>query len=202
LKIQNRGGLPICAQKRAIYAPKPLGVIFDFLPPDGEPSAEQLDQFRRWWLFFRRDAFLPDAQGKSFVQRVHEGSATYARQISDKLKELVFEQVMPEIAGGFIAYRHHRMGIQEETPETLRQIYQASLSLLYKLLFLFYAEARGLLPITNPGYREQSLTALAQWAAERLDNGLPLSDALHATPKYDALLALFRRIDQGDHWQR
>jgi len=175
-----------------------LGVIFDFLPPDGEPSAEQLDQFRRWWLFFRRDAFLPDAQGKSFVQRVHEGSATYARQISDKLKELVFEQVMPEIAGGFIAYRHHRMGIREETPETLRQIYQASLSLLYKLLFLFYAEARGLLPIANPGYREQSLTALAQWAAERLDNGLPLSDALHATPKYDALLALFRRIDQGD----
>lgn len=175
-----------------------LGVIFDFLPPDGEPSSEQLDQFRRWWLFFRRDAFLPDAQGKSFVQRVHEGSATYARQISDKLKELVFEQVMPEIAGGFIAYRYHRMGIREETPETLRQIYQASLSLLYKLLFLFYAEARGLLPITNPGYREQSLTALAQWAAERLDNGLPLSDAPYATPKYDALLALFRRIDQGD----
>ncbi|MFN3763843.1 MAG: restriction endonuclease, partial [Anaerolineae bacterium] len=42
------------------------------------------------------------------------------------------------------------------------------------------------------------LTALAQWAAERLDKGLPLSDALHATTRYDALLNLFRRIDQGD----
>ncbi|MFN3761616.1 MAG: hypothetical protein ACK4WK_00245 [Anaerolineae bacterium] len=63
---------------------------------------------------------------------------------------------------------------------------------------LSYAEARGLLPIANPGYREQSLTALAQWAAERLDKGLPLSDALHATPKYHALLDLLRRIDQGD----
>jgi len=175
-----------------------LGAIFYFLPPDGEPSPEQLDQFRRWWLFFRRDAFLPDAQGKSFVQRVHEGSATYARLISDKLKELVFEQVMPEIAGGFVAYRYHQLGIQEETEESLQQIYQASLSLLYKLLFLFYAEARGLLPIANPGYREQSLTVLAQWAAERLDKGLPLSDATHATPKYSALLDLFHRIDQGD----
>jgi len=29
-----------------------LGLIFDFLPPDGKPSEEQLDQFRRWWLFF------------------------------------------------------------------------------------------------------------------------------------------------------
>jgi len=175
-----------------------LGAIFDFLPPDGEPSPEQMDQFRRWWLFFRRDAFLPDAQGKSFIQRVHGGSATYARQISDKLKELVFERVMPEIAGGFIAYRYHELGIREETEESLQQIYQASLSLLYKLLFLLYAEARGLLPITNPGYREQSLTALAQWAAQRLDRRLPLSNATHATPRYDALLALFHRIDQGD----
>lgn len=175
-----------------------LGAILDFLPPDGEPSPEQLDAFRRWWLFFRRDAFLPDAWGKSFVQRVHEGSTLYARQISDKLKELVFEEVMPLIAGGFVAYRYHRLGVREETEETLREIYQASLSLLYKLLFLFYAEARGLLPITNEGYREQSLTALARWAAERLDKGLPISDSLHATPKYDALLALFRRIDQGD----
>jgi len=45
-----------------------LGLLFDFLPPasggderGGEPSPTQLDQFRRWWLFFRRDAFTPDS---------------------------------------------------------------------------------------------------------------------------------------------
>jgi len=175
-----------------------LAPLLDSLARDGEPSLTQLDQFRRWWLFFRREAFLPDAQAKSFVQRVHEGSATYAHEISDKLKELVFEQVMPEIAGGFVAYRYREMGVREETEESLRQIYQASLSLLYKLLFLLYAEARGLLPIANPGYREQSLTALAQWAAGRLDQARPLSEATHATSRYDALLALFHRVDQGD----
>ena len=175
-----------------------LGLIFDDLPHDVEPSPTQLDQFRRWWLFFRRDAFTPDAQGKSFVQRVHEGSAIYAREISDKLKELIFEQVVPEISGGFVAYRYHQRGIHQETPESLREIYQATLNLLYKLLFLLYAEARSLLPVNNSIYREQSLTALAQWAAERLDKKLVLSDAVHATPKYDALLALFHRIDQGD----
>ena len=63
---------------------------------------------------------------------------------------------------------------------------------------MLYAEARDLLPMRNPAYREQSLTSLAEWAAERADRGLPLSDATFATPRYEALLALFRRIDRGD----
>jgi hypothetical protein len=175
-----------------------LGLIFDSLPDDAAPSPEQLDQFRRWWLFFRRDAFIPDARDKTFIQRVHKGSGAYAREISDKLKELVFQQVVPEIAGEFVAFRVQQLGIQEETEETLKEVYAATLSLLYKLLFLLYAEARGLLPVDNPGYREQSLTALAGWAAERIDKELPLSEAVHATAQYDRLLALFHRVDQGD----
>ena len=175
-----------------------LGDIFDALAPGSEPTIDQLDAFRRWWLFFRREAFTPGEQGESFIQRVHEGSSTYAREISDKLKELVFERVMPEIAGGFAAYRHEVKGVHEETAESLNEVYQASLSLLYKLLFILYAEARGLLPVNNSGYQEQSLTAIARWAAERLDKDVPLSEALHATPKYEALLALFHRIDRGD----
>ncbi len=161
-------------------------------------TAGDEDAFRRFWLFFRRNAFVPDAKGDIFVSTVLEGSTTYAREISDKLKELVFQEVMPYIANGFIAYRRAQPGITGETPESLRAIYAASLALLYKLLFLLYAEARGLLPMANPAYREESLTTLAKWAADRLDNGRPISDATHATAKYNALLALFRRIDLGD----
>lgn len=175
-----------------------LGALFDPVPAGAPPTPGQLEQFKRWWLFFRRTAFVPDAQGKTFVQRAYNGSATYAREISDKLKELVFREVMPEIAGGFVAFRHHQLGVQTETDEDLRLIYQASLSLLYKLLFLLYAEARGLLPVSNAGYREQSVTQLAQWAADRIDARAPLSDATFATARYDGLLALFHRLDQGD----
>jgi hypothetical protein len=179
-----------------------LGLIFDILPEEGEPSAEQaaelMDQFRRFWLFFRQQSFEADARGRSFVDRVHEGSDTYARRISDTLKRLVYDEVMPEIAGGFVAYRYHQKGVEEETEQSLRRIYRASLSLLYKLLFLLYGEARALLPVSNPVYREQSLTAMARWAAERLDQDLPLSDATYATNRYDTLLALFHRIDRGD----
>jgi hypothetical protein len=157
-----------------------------------------LSAFKRWLLFFRRAAFTPDSQGHSFVQRVHAGSATYAKEVSDKLKELVFREVMPEIAGGFVAYRRRQLGVASESEASLRQVYQASLSLLYKLLFVLYAEARSLLPIANPAYWEESLTRMAQEFAARIDRGLTISDATHATRQYDALLALFRRIDQGD----
>jgi len=175
-----------------------LGPIFDVLPTDGQPSPEQMANFKRWWLFFRRDALVPGSAGKSFVEQVLEGSATYARRISDKLKELVFEEVMPEIAVGIVAFRRRQLGVQAESEQSLHEIYAACLSLLYKLLFVLYAEARDLLPMSNTGYREQSLTELARWAALRIDQGQPISDATFATPRYDALLALFHRIDQGE----
>ncbi len=105
---------------------------------------------------------------------------------------------MPEIAGGFVAFRREQLGVTEETPESLQEIYRASLSLLYKMLFLLYAEARSLLPMDNPDYRANSLTAIAEWAAEQADARRNLSRATYATPHYDRLLALFRRIDRGD----
>ncbi|MCX6031108.1 MAG: N-6 DNA methylase [Chloroflexi bacterium] len=175
-----------------------LGLIFDFLPPDGEPTPEQLGAFKLWWLFFRRDAFVPDAQGRHFGQRVAAGSATYAREVSDKLKDLVYREVMPGVAAGFIAYRRERLGIAQETDATLAEIYRASLGLLYKLLFILYAEARGLLPVDNPAYHAESLTRMAAEFADKRQRGQPLSDATHAARQYDSLLALFHRIDLGD----
>lgn len=160
--------------------------------------AEAEEAFKRWWLFFRKDAFVSGGGGQSFVQRVHTASTTYAREISDKLKQIVYEEVMPAIAGGFVAYRRHEQGMQQETPESLDQIYRASLSLLYKLLFLLYAEARNLLPMGNDGYLDNSLTRMAERFAGWRDRQRPISTATHATAEYDRLRALFNRVDRGD----
>ncbi|MEZ4770718.1 MAG: hypothetical protein R2844_20155 [Caldilineales bacterium] len=108
----------------------------------------------------------------------------------------MFDEVMPEIATGFVAYRRRELGIGEESEESLKEIYRASLSLLYKLLFVLYAEARSLLPVQNPAYWEESLTLMARQFAERIDRRQAISDATHATRQCDSLLALFRRIDQ------
>jgi len=164
----------------------------------GDPSTElraSLERFKYFWLFFRRDAFIRDAQGCNFLERVREGSATYARMVGDRLKERVFEEVFPFLSGGFVAHRAAR-GEDVTGEEARRAIYEATLSLLYKMLFLLYAEARDLLPISNPGYRAQSLTRMAREVAERIVRAEPLGRT--STALYDHLLNLFRLIDRGD----
>lgn len=154
------------------------------------------ERFKYFYLFFRRAAFERDAQSRNFLQRVREESTTYARVVGDKLKALVYDQVFPLLAGGFVAYRHNNKDITRETTETRKEIYQATMSLLYKLLFLFYAEARSLLPIEHEGYRDTSLTAMARQVAERVDKGTPLGEK--STKFYSALLNLFEVVDRGD----
>ena len=85
-----------------------------------------------------------------------------------------------------------------EQAADLQRVYRASLSLLYKLLFLLYGEARNLLPMQNAGYAYESLTRMAERFATWRDGGRPISRATHATREYDHLLALFHRIDRGD----
>jgi len=154
-----------------------------------------LERLKYFWLFFCRDAFIKDAQGNSFLDRVREGSATYARMVGDRLKERVFEEVFPYLSGGFVAYCAAR-GEDMNGEEARQAIYEATLSLLYKMLFLLYAEARDLLPIGNPGYRAQSLTQMAREVAGRMRLAEPLGRT--STAIYDRLLNLFRLIDQGD----
>lgn len=111
----------------------------------GDPEA-----FKRFWLFFRKEAFVPDSHGVCFLDAVRQGSATYARKVSDQLKGRVFDEVFPLLAGGFVADMARR-GEQPDSDDSKALIYEATLSLLYKLLFLLYGEARDLLPIDHPG---------------------------------------------------
>jgi hypothetical protein len=169
--------------------------LFHVLEPDPDRPGDPLDQFKRWWLFFRRAAFVPDSQGRSFLERVQAGSAAYARVVGDQLKERVFDQIFPLLAGGFVADRAwHGRDCQSESSR--RQIQEATLSLLYKLLFLLYGEARGLLPIDHRGYQRQSLTSMTQEMAQLLERQEPLGDT--AANFYNRLLALFQLIDRGD----
>jgi hypothetical protein len=151
--------------------------------------------FKYFWLFFRRDALVRDAQGRNFLERVREGSATYARVVGDKLKALVFEQVFPSLARGF-AQALAAQGEDAASPAALEAIYQATLSLLYKLLFLLNAEARALLPVDDPGYREYSVTQLAREVAAKLDRRQPFSAV--STQCHNHLLGLFQMVDSGD----
>ena len=86
----------------------------------------------------------------------------------------------------------------ELTPENLKDIYDNSLILLYRLLFVFYAEARELLPLsTNKSYRENySLFKIAKDIAVITQSGNTLS--LKSTIYYSKINSLFSLINTGD----
>ena len=150
-----------------------------------------LEQFKYFWLFFCGDSFVKDPQGRNFLERVREGSTTYATQVGKELKALVFEQVFPSVAGGFGA---NAFRLQHQV--TSEEIYEATLSFLYKLLFLLYAEARNLLPISNRDYREISIIQIVQEIAIRIDQQRSFGQT--STIIYEHLLNLFKIVDLGE----
>lgn len=153
-------------------------------------DAADLEQFKYFWLFFRQAAFLKDPQGRNFLERVREGSTTYATRVGSELKALVFDQVFPWLAGGFVTD-----AVRRKAQVTADQVHEATLSFLYKLLFLLYAEARNLLPIDGD-YRDYSLIKMTQEVAKGVERQKSLSQT--STGMYDRLLSLFQIVDRGD----
>jgi len=152
-------------------------------------EANDLEKFKYFWLFFRQEAFEPNAQNKNFLERIREGSSAYATQVGDELKGLVFEQIFARLAGGFVTDL-----VGKDHAIQADQVYEATLSFLYKLLFLFYAEARYLLPVEGD-YRDYSLMGLAQEITKKINQSKIFSDKAFI---YRQLIELFKIIDQGD----
>jgi len=105
------------------------------------------EAFRYWWLFFRPDAFTRHAEAPGcWLDAILQGSREYAKRLGERLKDRIFLTIFPHLAQGFLVDRKHRLGhSQEPSDEELADIFEATLTLLYRLLFLLYAESRDLL---------------------------------------------------------
>jgi Alw26I/Eco31I/Esp3I family type II restriction m6 adenine DNA methyltransferase len=151
------------------------------------------EKLKYFYLFFRKAALLYQPDIKSFLDRVLEGSNAYAVELEADIKERAYE-VVDLLCRGFAT------GFPPEqlTPQVLSDIYDGSLILLYRLLFVFYAEARELLPLTTSAdYRNMcSLRRLTDDIAEKDKKGYEPSDKL--TDCYHYLHDLFQLIDGGD----
>ncbi len=127
-----------------------------------------LDVFRYFYCLFQRDAFLPDPSGASFLDRVLGESQQYTVAVSDDLRNRVYD-ALRLLIDGFLKFP--RNGLDQTNPP-LGEIQTNCLILLYRVLFILYAESRGLLPVENPNYAASySLAALAETVHETLDRG-------------------------------
>ncbi|MXZ00261.1 N-6 DNA methylase, partial [Candidatus Poribacteria bacterium] len=154
---------------------------------------EDTDAFRYFYYFFRSDAFAPDTSNQSFLDDVLSGSIRYTVSVSDDLGDKIY-LALEALINGFLTFRDNNLNVSDT-----KTIHENCLILLYRLLFVLYAESRGLLPLENREYQsEYSLDALATEIHDKLDNDPTVLNILKLKSDYWARLHdLFTLIDKG-----
>ena len=149
---------------------------------------------RRHWLkvfvlVFGRNAFLPDpANEQTFHRRAIDEGRFHQQRVSASLSEVVFGEVFPSLAGA----------IAEAAPDApLEEVREAALILLYRLLFILYAEDRDLLPVRDTRYDDYGVRDKVRGdVGRRKDKGDVFSRM--ASRYWSAFDDLCRAIDVGD----
>ena len=152
-------------------------------------EVNRLHWLKLFVLIFRRKAFLAGpADARTFHQRAIEEGRFYEERVAANLSALVFNQVFPELA----------RAIADAAPEApLAEVRKATLIILYRLLFIFYAEDRDLLPVRNPSYDDYALREKVRGdVGQRKDRDDVFSTS--AARYWSAIDDLCRAIDQGD----
>ena len=151
------------------------------------------DVRRHWlkvfWLVFRRDAFLPDvADERTFHARAIAEGRFHQERVASSLSALVFEQVFPDLV----------RALAEADPEAPSpEVRDAALVVLYRLLFVLYAEDRELLPVRDSRYDDYALREQVRGdIGRRKDQGDVFSTGV--ARYWSAFDDLCRAIDQGD----
>ena len=149
---------------------------------------------RRHWLkvfvlVFGQNAFLPDpADGQTFHRRAIDEGRFYQQRVSASLSEVVFGEVFPSLAGA----------IAKATPDApLEEVREAALILLYRLLFILYAEDRDLLPVRDTRYDDYGVRDKVRGDVGRRKDKADVFSRT-ASRYWSAFDDLCRAIDVGD----
>ncbi len=172
---------------------------------DGYEPAHGLCLF---FLLFNRAAFLTqswDSEARSFHAYARNEARAYEEKVSQDLGRRVFDDIFPTLAhalaAGDLESQKEKVGYGQAarmryTTDYLDEVREATLILLYRLLFLFYAEDRRLLPVDDPRYRAYSVRALREDVRDKVDAGAKWSTTM--TRLWLSLQGVFHLIDVGE----
>ena len=121
------------------------------------------------WLLFSADALTPHGS----LDAILKNSQRFAGELAKRLRERIYDDVVPVLAQGIAVAQD----IKNPSPKDLDRTYEMALTVLFRLLFIAYAEDRDLLPYRfNDAYRRRSLKQKAQELADRVANESPIKD--------------------------
>ena len=158
-------------------------------------ECENPEHWRRvFYLMFSRPAFLPvpELDRRTFhAHAVNEGRLWEAR-ITEELSAELLDESLPELARAVAK----EMSGERTDPGFFERLRDAVTTILFRLLFVLYAEDRGLLPMGNRSYRCESLSEMRDDIAERMDTGMEFSTAMRRCSSEFSNLCL--AIGRGD----
>ena len=146
------------------------------------------DGLRTFHLLFRRSAFLrtPGAAA-TFLETALDQGRRYEQRVAQSLAGVVFQRVFPRLL----------QALADKSDQPMPAIREAALIFLYRLLFVLYAEDRGLLPVNDAAYDDYGLRKrVRDDVAERKARNDTFSNT--ASSYYRHLTDLFEQIDRGD----
>ena len=141
------------------------------------------------WMLFSADALV---QGKGAVYRLLADSSRFSGTLAEALRERIYGEVMPRLAKGIADARRH----PNKDDAYLRDTLQMATHVLFRLLFIAYAEDKDLLPYrTSPAYQRNSLKTLATDILDDLRKGVKWGDT---TRFWDQFSTLSQAISKGN----
>lgn len=164
------------------------GELFD-ADESAEAEAERLHWLKVFLLMFRREAFAHSASdSRTFHQRAMQEGKFYEERVAKNLSDMVFTTVFPTLAKSIAA---------QAPTDSLDVVRNAALILLYRLLFLLFAEDRNLLPVRDRRYDDYSLREKVRGdIGRRKDTNDTFSTS--AARYWSVIDDLSRAIDKGD----
>ncbi len=154
---------------------------------DDLPAPHALQLF---YLLFARSAFLPqdwDSAARTLHAYALNEARLYEETVAQDLGARVFHEVFPQLADaltrGDLQMQTHKVGYghytrPQFTDAYLDEVREATLVLLYRLLFLFYAEDRLLLPVRDERYAPYSVRRIRQEVMAKRDAGAHFSSTI------------------------
>ena len=171
-----------------LYSSKVSSASTNYFEVDIDGIVDEKDPRLKYFVsLFSSSALIPK-QTITDLDYVLEGGMQYARELEENLRKKVFDkQLFLDLVRGVRGHSNSRRFSEEE----LEKAKKKALKLLYRLLFILYAESRFLLPIRHIKYSQISLSNIR----ERLTAMEKEPDSSSA---WKALQVLFRAISEGD----